>query len=132
MRADPCHDSRFTGELAALLATKQSSDDEAAREALFAALSRLERQALIAGAADSTLEKIAEARFLVGILRDSMRPSRIAPLRSLLRLARSRAGSRKPIRSEAPTSYRAGWASAARTFPSSEAGFAEGANRAIT
>ncbi|KNY20582.1 hypothetical protein [Methylobacterium sp. ARG-1] len=87
MRADPCHDSRFTGELAALLASKQSSDDEAAREALFAALSRLERQALIAGAADSTLEKIAEARFLIGILRDSMRPSRIAPLRSLLRLA---------------------------------------------
>ena len=87
MRADPCHDSRFTGELAALLATKQSSDDEAAREALFAALSRLERQALIAGAADSTLGKIAEARFLVGILRDAMRPSRIAPLRSLLRLA---------------------------------------------
>jgi hypothetical protein len=87
MRVDPCHDSRFEGELAALLASKQSSDDDAAREALFAALSRLERQALIAGASDATLHKIAEGRFLVGILRDSMRPSRIAPLRSLLRLA---------------------------------------------
>ncbi|MCJ2092773.1 hypothetical protein MKK67_09695 [Methylobacterium sp. J-072] len=71
----------------ALLASKQSSDDSEGRQALFAALSRLERQALIAGAADPTLRKIAEARFLVGILRDAMRPSRIAPLRSLLRLA---------------------------------------------
>lgn len=87
MRVDPCQDSRFEGELTALLSDKQSSDDASVREALFAALSRLERQALIAGAADTTLHKIAEARFLVGILRDAMRPSRIAPLRSLLRLA---------------------------------------------
>ncbi|CAM2945519.1 MULTISPECIES: hypothetical protein [Methylobacterium] len=87
MRADPCHDSRFEDALAALLADRQSSDDAAAGQALFAALSRLERQALIAGAADTTLHRIAEARFLVGILRDAMRPSRIAPLRSLLRLA---------------------------------------------
>jgi len=87
MSADPCRDSRFEDELAALLACKQSSDDAVAREALFAALLRLERRALIAGATDSTLAKIAEARFLVGILRDAMRPSRIAPLRSLLRLA---------------------------------------------
>ncbi|MCJ2122732.1 hypothetical protein [Methylobacterium sp. J-077] len=86
MRADPCRHDRFEDELAALLGSKQSSDDEAARGALFAALSRLERQALIGGAADPTLRKIAEARFLVGILRDAMRPSRIAPLRSLLRL----------------------------------------------
>ncbi|MCJ2059845.1 hypothetical protein MKL09_25355 [Methylobacterium sp. J-048] len=87
MRADPCHCNRFEDELAALLTTRHASDDGEAREALFAALSRLERQALIAGAADPTLYKIAEARFLVGILRDAMRPLRIAPLRSLLRLA---------------------------------------------
>lgn len=87
MRADPRHRNHFEDELATLLASKHASDDEEARQAPFATLSRLERQALIAGAPDTTLHKIAEARFLVGILRDSMRPSRIAPLRSLQRLA---------------------------------------------
>jgi hypothetical protein len=32
------------------------------------------------------LRKIAEARFLVGILRDAVRPVRTAPLRIVLRL----------------------------------------------
>ena len=86
MRVVPSHTCRFEDELAALIAGRLSSDDAEARHALFAALSTLERRALIAGASDSTLHKIAEARFLVGILRDAMRPSRIAPLRSLLRI----------------------------------------------
>ncbi|MBP2493323.1 hypothetical protein ABID82_000480 [Methylobacterium sp. PvP062] len=85
MRADQPARCSFEGELASLIATKQSSRDLDARCALFDALSDLERRAQSAGAPDMTLRKIAEIRFLTGILRESVRPFPIAPLRTVLR-----------------------------------------------
>ncbi|MEE7468229.1 hypothetical protein MOF8_16255 [Methylobacterium oryzae] len=77
-----------------MVASKKSSQDPDARYALFDALSDLERRAQSAGAPDLTLRKIAEIRFLTGILRESVRPFPIAPLRTVLR-ARERGDRRR-------------------------------------
>ena len=81
-QSSPC---RFQDQLAAIVARTQSSLDERARGEVFEALSKLERLALIGGASDRTLRDIAEARFLTGILREAVRPSRPASLRTVLR-----------------------------------------------
>ncbi|MGH1572916.1 hypothetical protein ACRAWG_22345 [Methylobacterium sp. P31] len=86
MRTDQAVQCRSEGELAALMARKQSSGDEHSRCALFNALSDLERRALVGGASDLTLRKIAESRFLAGILREAVRPFPLAPLRAVLRV----------------------------------------------
>ena len=93
MRADQPVRCRFEGELATLIASKQSSRDLDARCALFDALSDLESRARSGGAAGLTLRKIAEIRFLTGILREAVRPFPVAPLRTILR-ARERADGR--------------------------------------
>jgi hypothetical protein len=85
MRADQTAGCRFEDELASLIASMQSYRDIGKRYALFDALSNLERRAQCAGAPDSTLRKIAEIRFLTGILREAVRPFPIAPLRTVLR-----------------------------------------------
>ncbi|XYD08514.1 hypothetical protein R1A27_26625 [Methylobacterium sp. NMS12] len=100
MRADQPIRCNFEGELANLIASKQSSRDLDARCALFDALSDLERRAQGAGAPDLTLRKIAEIRFLAGILRESVRPFPIAPLRTVLR-ARERVDPRRIPSAEA-------------------------------
>jgi hypothetical protein len=86
MRTDQPVRCKFEGELSALIAAKQSSRDERARYALFEALSELEGRARTGGASDLTLRKIAELRFLAGILRESVRPFPVAPLRTVLRV----------------------------------------------
>lgn len=86
MCADQSSESRFEGELTRLIAGQQSSGDPAARQALYERLADLECRALIGGATPQTLRKIAEIRFLVGILRDAVRPFPIASLRTVLRL----------------------------------------------
>ena len=93
MRADQFVRCRFEDELTALMARSQSSGVEEARHALFDALLDLEVRAKAAAAAAATLRKIAEIRFLVGILRDAVRPFPVAPLRTVLR-ARAGAGPR--------------------------------------
>lgn len=86
MRTDlPIH-CRFEDELRLLITVKQSSGADGARPVLFDALRDLESRARRGGASALTLRKIAEARFLVGILRDAVRPVRTAPLRIVLRL----------------------------------------------
>ena len=75
----------FRDEMTALVGSVQASTDLPSREISFEALSRLERMALIGGASDGTLRDIAEARFLVGILRDAVRPPKPASLRTILR-----------------------------------------------
>lgn len=72
--------------MVAIVGSVEASTDLARREASFEALSRLERMALIGGASDMTLRDIAEARFLVGILRDAVRPPKTASLRTILRM----------------------------------------------
>ncbi len=94
MRSNQPVRCRFEGELATLIASKQSSRDLPARYALFDALSDLERRAKSAGAPDLTLRKIAEIRFLTGILRESVRPFPVASLRTVLR-ARERVDRRR-------------------------------------
>ncbi|MHB2207115.1 hypothetical protein [Methylobacterium sp. CM6257] len=100
MRTDQAVQCRFEDELTALMARKQSSEDGWSRCALFDAVSDLECRALIGGASDLTLRKIAEIRFLAGILREAVRPFPIAPLRTVLRV-RQRVDARSSIR--APT-----------------------------
>ena len=79
----PC---RFDDERAALTARMQSSGDRRAHYALFDALKELEDRARTEGASAVTLRKIAETRFLVGILREAFRPRPVATLRTLLRM----------------------------------------------
>ena len=76
--------SSFEDERVALTARVQSCGDRHARYALFDELLSLEDRALAAGAPDLTLRKIAEVRFLVGILREAVRPRPVASLRTLL------------------------------------------------
>jgi hypothetical protein len=92
---------RFDDELAVLIARKQSSEVEDARQALFEALSDLEDRARAGRASTSTVRKIAEARFLVGILRGAVRPVPVVSLRTVLR-ARGRAGKGSEAHTRAP------------------------------
>ena len=88
MREDQSRQCSFREELASIVAYQQSSVDMRAREAVFEALSGLEKRALIGGASDATLRAIAEARFLIGILREAVVPARSATLRTVLRARR--------------------------------------------
>ena len=85
MRADSPAPSRFEDELTTLIVRKQFSGVDGTRDALFDALLDLEGRAKSGAASALTLRKIAEARFLVGILRDAVRPFPVAPLRTVLR-----------------------------------------------
>ena len=85
MRRDQSRPCSFREELASIVARRKSSLDARSREAVFAALSGLEKRALIGGAPDATLRDIAEARFLIGILREAVVPVRSAALRTVLR-----------------------------------------------
>jgi hypothetical protein len=89
MRTDSPVRCRFEDELRSLIAGQQFIDADGARPVLFEALLNLESRARRGGASTVTLRKIAEARFLVGILRDAVRPVRAAPLRTLLRVQAS-------------------------------------------
>lgn len=53
---------------------------------MFDALIQLADRALAAGDSALTLRRIAEVRFLVGLLREAMRPAPVTSLRSLLRM----------------------------------------------
>ena len=87
----------FRDEMASIVGSIRTPSGSPARDASFEALSRLERLALIGGASDATLRDIAEARFLVGILRESVRPPKPATLRTILR-AREPASPRRTAR----------------------------------
>ena len=75
----------FRAKLASIVGSVRTSTAVPSHEDTFEALSRLERRALIADASDPTLREIAEARFLVGILRESVRPLKPAAFRAILR-----------------------------------------------
>lgn len=87
----------FRDEMASIVGSMRAPASSLTRDASFEALSRLERLALIGGASDTTLRDIAEARFLVGILRESVRPPRPASLRTILR-AREPSAHRRPAK----------------------------------
>jgi hypothetical protein len=92
MHRDQTVKCRFEDELAALIAPLRTCGDERARHALFDALMDLEGRARTGGASDLTLRKIAEVRFLTGILREAVRPYRTVPLRTILRMRERRSG----------------------------------------
>lgn len=81
--AEPLH-CVFEREIAALVARMQSCDTRRDRYANFEALLDLEDRARGGGASPLTLRKIAEVRFLVGILREAVRPAPVASLRTVL------------------------------------------------
>ncbi|SDN98298.1 hypothetical protein SAMN05216360_113104 [Methylobacterium phyllostachyos] len=85
MRAAELVQSNFEEERAALTARIQFCGGRQARYAVFDDLVSLEDRALAAGAPAVTLRKIAEVRFLAGILRDAVRPRPVPSLRTLLR-----------------------------------------------
>jgi hypothetical protein len=88
MRADQSGEDALKEQLASIVGRGRRSTDERSRDELFAALSRLERQALVGGGSDEILKSIAEVRFLAGILRDAVRPPRPGALRTALRSRR--------------------------------------------
>ena len=96
MRTDQFVTCKFEDELTALIARKQSPKGETGDQALFEALLGLENRAQTGNAPASTVRKISETRFLVGILRGAVRPVPMAPLRALLRM-------REPLRGRAGT-----------------------------
>ncbi|MCJ2016528.1 hypothetical protein MKK84_03660 [Methylobacterium sp. E-065] len=81
--AGPLH-CVFEREIAALMARMQSCDTRRDRYDDFDALVDLEDRARGGGASPLTLRKIAEVRFLVGILREAVRPVPVASLRTVL------------------------------------------------
>ena len=76
----------FEREMAVLMARSQSCGERRDRYAVFDALMDLEDRAFLGGASTLTLRKIAEVRFLVGILRDAVRPNPVTSLRTVLRI----------------------------------------------
>jgi hypothetical protein len=76
----------FEDEMIVLMARVQSCDGRRERYAVFDALMDLEDRAFSGGASALTLRKIAEVRFLVGILREAVRPIPVASLRTVLRI----------------------------------------------
>lgn len=64
----------FTAEFATLVGQVRDHRDAESRSSLFTALVALERRAGLAEVSDGLLRRIAEARFLAGILRDSVLP----------------------------------------------------------
>lgn len=76
----------FERELAVLMARVQSCGEQCERYAVFDALMDLEDRACAGGASALTVRKIAEIRFLVGILREAVRPIPVASLRTVLRM----------------------------------------------
>ncbi|MCJ2137141.1 hypothetical protein MKK69_24385 [Methylobacterium sp. J-026] len=93
MYADQTIRCRFEGEMTSLVARMQSYGDARDRYALFDALRDLEDRAVAGGAPVLTLRKIAEVRFLVGILREAVRPFPAASLRTVLRACGPRGAS---------------------------------------
>ncbi len=93
MYADHPIRCRFEGEMALLVARMQSYGDARDRYAVFEALMDLEDRAVAACAPVLTLRKIAEVRFLVGILREAVRPFPVASLRTVLRACGPRGAS---------------------------------------
>ena len=89
MTADQFVESDLKAELASIVERGQRPIDERSRNELFLALSRLEKQALIGGGSDEILKRIAEVRFLAGILRHAVRPARVGGLRTVLRSRRT-------------------------------------------
>ena len=86
MRTEQLIRCRFEDELSGLVARKHCFDDARSRHTLFDALIDLEVRAQVGGAPEPTLRKIAESRFLAGILREAVRPVSPTPLRTILRL----------------------------------------------
>ncbi|MBE7198764.1 MAG: hypothetical protein INR70_13325 [Parafilimonas terrae] len=64
----------LSAEFAALVAHARDHRDGDSRQDLFTALLALERRAGLAGVSDRFLRRVAEARFLAGILRESVVP----------------------------------------------------------
>ena len=74
MNTKPPNEHCLTAELDALFVRVREHRDTEARHELFTALLALERQAGLAQVSDRLLRQISEARFLAGILRESVAP----------------------------------------------------------
>ncbi|GJD34168.1 hypothetical protein [Methylobacterium aerolatum] len=93
MNTNPPHEHCLSREFDALLARVREQRDAQARHDLFTALLALERRAGVAEVSDRFLRQISEARFLAGILRESVAPiayaSPLAARRALGPMART-------------------------------------------
>ncbi len=67
-------ENTFIDDLTAILGRARGPRERDSRIALFESLSRLEKQAFVGGASALTLGRLAESRFLAGILRESVSP----------------------------------------------------------
>ncbi len=81
MSTDSLDELSLFEELAAILRRARGRRESESRYALFDELAALEKRALVLGASRPTLDRLAESRFLAGILRDSISPGRHHNLR---------------------------------------------------
>ena len=82
----------FEREMVALMTRMRSCGERRDRYAIFNALMDLEDRACAGGASTLTLRRIAEVRFLAGILREAVRPRPITSLRTVLRMCGAATG----------------------------------------
>jgi hypothetical protein len=81
MSIDSLNELSLFEELAAILRRARGRRESESRHTLFEELAALEKRALVLGASNPTLDRLAETRFLAGILRESVSPSRYSNLR---------------------------------------------------
>ncbi len=81
MSAHAIDENSIIEELSAIFRLARGHHEREARIALFESLSDLEKQAYLRGASDCLLKRVAESRFLAGILREAVCPVRYQSLR---------------------------------------------------
>jgi hypothetical protein len=81
MSTDSLDELSLFEDLTAILRRARGYRESESRQALFEELAALEKRALVQGASNSLLVRLAETRFLAGILRESISPGRHMNLR---------------------------------------------------
>lgn len=81
MPTDSLNELSIFEELAAILRRSRGRRESESRHVMFEELAALEKRALVQGASDATLDRLAETRFLAGILRESVSADRHHSLR---------------------------------------------------
>lgn len=99
MSTHPPDEITIIEDLAAIFRVARGQRECDSRLELYTSLSELEKQAYVMGAPDPVLKRVAESRFLAGILREAVSPVRFQGTRGARRIltaAPDRRNSREP------------------------------------
>ncbi|WP_449411166.1 hypothetical protein [Methylobacterium komagatae] len=86
MSAQNTDENSIADELRAIFRASRDHRDRDSRIALFDSLADLERSMVLSGAPESFLRRVAECRFLAGILRNSVSPVHHQAMRATRRI----------------------------------------------